>query len=95
MSNSCHVSEFAAASQLTEIEVVRFGERVREVRKSKGITLRAAAEAAGLAQSTLSQIERGYERRENVKIATLARIAAALDVTPGELLDGVDEFPGD
>ncbi len=84
-----------AGARMTDTGVVRFGERVRELRNKQGLTLRDMSDRTGMSVPTLSQIERGYERRENIKIGTLARIAAALGVTPGELLDGVDEFPGD
>ena len=59
------------------------GQRIRAIRRSKGLTLRRAARAAGLAVSTLSNMERG---RHAISVANLVRIAAALGVTPASLL---------
>ena len=59
------------------------GRRLREVRAWRGLSLRAAAELAGLSASYLSRIERGerpVERR-----STLQALAAALRVAPSEL----------
>jgi transcriptional regulator with XRE-family HTH domain len=41
------------------VEPVNLGERVRELRRSRGWTLEQAASRAGLARSTLSKIENG------------------------------------
>ena len=41
------------------VEPVNLGERVRELRRSRGWTLEEAATRAGLARSTLSKIENG------------------------------------
>lgn len=41
------------------VEPVNLGERVRDLRKSRGWTLEEAAKRAGLARSTLSKIENG------------------------------------
>ena len=59
------------------------GERIRAIRKSKGLTLRKAAQAADLAISTLSNMERG---RHAISLINLTKIAQALGVPPGALL---------
>jgi transcriptional regulator with XRE-family HTH domain len=41
------------------VEPLNLGERVRELRRSRGWTLEVAAQRAGLARSTLSKIENG------------------------------------
>lgn len=52
------------------------GHRIREVRRSKGMTLRHAADEAGVSESFLSQVERGLA---NPSVASLRRIADAMN----------------
>src|SRR5438270_7394305 len=52
------------------------GQRIREVRRGKGMTLRDAADAAGVSESFLSQVERGLA---NPSVASLRRIADAMN----------------
>jgi transcriptional regulator with XRE-family HTH domain len=54
---------------------LELGQRIREVRRKKGMTLREAAEAAGVSESFLSQVERGLA---NPSVASLRRIADAM-----------------
>lgn len=51
---------------------------VRAIREAKGITLRVAADTAGISSAHLSRIERG-QRVPN--LGTILAIAAALDVS--------------
>jgi transcriptional regulator with XRE-family HTH domain len=51
------------------------GQRIREVRRRKRMTLRDAAIAAGVSESFLSQVERGLA---NPSVASLRRIADAM-----------------
>jgi transcriptional regulator with XRE-family HTH domain len=51
------------------------GQRIREVRRKKKMTLRDAADAAGVSESFLSQVERGLA---NPSVASLRRIADAM-----------------
>jgi transcriptional regulator with XRE-family HTH domain len=60
-----------------EHDPVDVGERLRTLRTLRRRTLRQVAEAAGLSESFLSQVERG---RTNVSVSSLQRIAAALGV---------------
>lgn len=64
-----------------------FGRRVREVRRARGLTQERLAEAASLHPTFVSNLERGYRVPT---LATMVRVAAALDVRLGELLDGMD-----
>ena len=65
---------------------VRIGELISDARKRRGIT---QDELAVLTQIDSSNI-RGYEKgRSMMGIPTLIRIADALNVSPGELLEGV------
>src|SRR5688572_6537734 len=59
------------------------GERVRDLRARRGLTLRALAQASGLSIRFLGQIEAG---RGNISILKLAELAAALSTTPAALL---------
>lgn len=54
---------------------LELGQRIREVRRKKHMTLRDAADAAGVSESFLSQVERGLA---NPSVASLRRIADAM-----------------
>jgi transcriptional regulator with XRE-family HTH domain len=54
---------------------LELGQRIREVRQKKGMTLREAAVAADVSESFLSQVERGLA---NPSVASLRRIADAM-----------------
>lgn len=58
------------------------GAAVRQLREKRGDTQEALASKAGITLSTLSVIERG---RANPTWGTVRSIAAALDVSIGEL----------
>ncbi|HEX6868532.1 MAG TPA: XRE family transcriptional regulator [Candidatus Limnocylindrales bacterium] len=59
------------------------GERLREARQARGLSLRTLAERLGVSPSLISQIETG---RANPSVSTLYAIAAELDVSLDELL---------
>jgi transcriptional regulator with XRE-family HTH domain len=54
-----------------------FGEKIREVRERRSLTLREVAESAGVSESLVSQIERN---RVSPAIDTLLSLADALDL---------------
>ena len=58
-------------------------DRIRVWREHRGLSIKALAEQAGIAQPFLSQIETG--RREGT-VATLRKIAEALNVTLDDLV---------
>lgn len=66
--------------------VRRFGENVRTVRKAKGWTQEELGHESGLAPVQVSRIERGVRE---VRLTTLVRLLAALEVPPDRLLDGL------
>jgi DNA-binding XRE family transcriptional regulator len=67
-------------------EAVAFGAAVRERRKAKEWTQERLAEKAGIAAIQVGFVERG----ENVpKLTLILRIAQALGVRPGELIDHI------
>ena len=61
----------------------RFGENVRRARGQRGWTQEELAHRTGLAVVQISRIERGVRE---VRLTTLLRLLAALEVAPGELL---------
>ncbi len=60
------------------------GERIREIRESKGISQQDLAAACNFEKSNMSRIEAG---RTNFTISTLYKISIALDVKLAELVD--------
>ncbi|MEI7025932.1 helix-turn-helix domain-containing protein [Paenibacillus sp. y28] len=58
------------------------GERIRYLRKKKGLTQEALAEKAGIHYSYMSGIENADR---NISMETLEKIIAALDVAPMEM----------
>src|SRR5947208_11394138 len=61
---------------------IDLGERLRAIRLLRRRTLREVAEAAGVSESFLSQLERG---RSNASVASLQRLAAALGIEVSDL----------
>jgi transcriptional regulator with XRE-family HTH domain len=64
----------------------RFGRNVRAARLSRGWTQEELAAQSGLAVVQVSRIERG---KREVRLTTLVRLLAALEVSPATLLDGL------
>lgn len=82
------VQSVAPLSHLGDLAVVTFGERVRQLREERDLSLRELAKRTGMTNATISQIETG--RRTNATLATVARFALAFGLTPAELLEGVE-----
>lgn len=61
------------------------GERIRKVRKEKGITMEEVGNRADIAQSYLSNIERGKVKSPGIDV--VKRIAEALEVSIDTLAD--------
>lgn len=59
------------------------GNKIREVRSSKGITIEYLANTSGMDYSQLARMELG---QVNFTISYLFRVAEALGVTPKDLL---------
>ena len=66
------------------------GNRIKEVRKSKGITQKELAEKLGVTPQAVSQFEKNDSKKFN--ISTLQSIAAALDCSIKDLVD-TDQIP--
>jgi transcriptional regulator with XRE-family HTH domain len=67
---------------------VPVGSRLRALRKERGMTIPQLAAATGLTNGFISQLERDLT---SASLSSLARIAAALDVRLGHLVDGTPE----
>jgi len=61
--------------------------KMTSIREKAGLTQRDAAALAGMKSQQYNDIESG--RKANVSVETLAKIAAALNVQPGEILKPV------
>ena len=59
------------------------GDAVRVSRKALGLSQEALADAAGIDRSHMGKIERG---ERNVTLLNIARVAAAMDTKPSQLL---------
>lgn len=64
------------------------GNKVRARRKELGMTLAQLADATGLSQAIVSQIERGLA---NPSFTTLAQLAHGLDIPVGRFFTGQDD----
>jgi transcriptional regulator with XRE-family HTH domain len=63
--------------------LVRFGNRVRELRKKKGLSQEGLALESGLDRSYVGGVERG---ERNISLENIEKLARALGVHPSELL---------
>jgi transcriptional regulator with XRE-family HTH domain len=69
---------------------VRFGEVLRQARISRGVSQTDLGRAIGITFQQVQKYERGANR---VSISTLLRIAAALDVSPVDLIAALHAAP--
>ena len=60
----------------------RFGERLRELRKQKGLSQEALASASDLDRTYIGGVERG---ERNISLINIHQLAQALDVEAGDL----------
>lgn len=66
------------------------GKRIESKRKCRGYTRERLAEYADISVQFLADIERG---RKSMTVATLRKIAAALNVTADYIVNGTESFP--
>lgn len=62
--------------------LINLGEKIRELRKTKGLSQETFADEVGLDRTYVGGIERG---ERNLAVLNLVRIALALNVEVGEL----------
>jgi transcriptional regulator with XRE-family HTH domain len=82
------MTESAVAESIETNGHVDVGERLRAIRLLRRLTLREVAEAAGVSESFVSQLERG---RSSASVATLQRLAAAVGIEISDLFTGKGE----
>jgi transcriptional regulator with XRE-family HTH domain len=71
---------------------ITVGNRVRSIRKAKGLTIEQLAFEIGVEYTQLSRIERG---RINTSVFQLFLISKALKVNFSEIINGLDEVQFD
>ncbi|WP_342437721.1 helix-turn-helix transcriptional regulator [Paenibacillus sp. FSL L8-0436] len=64
------------------------GDRIRDIRKAKGLTQQQLAELSTLDDAYIGSVERG---ERNFSIDSLEKIVTALKVKPSELLQSYDK----
>jgi transcriptional regulator with XRE-family HTH domain len=64
----------------------RFGNRVRELRKTQGLSQEAFADKCGLDRTYISGIERG---KRNVALCNIEAVARAFEISISELMHGL------
>lgn len=65
-------------------------DRIRAVRKSKGLTQKRLGELCGIAEPTIRKYELG---KLNPKYETIAKIAAALEISIVDLMGWDEQYP--
>jgi transcriptional regulator with XRE-family HTH domain len=84
------MDDVAASGAITAVEAVssgRLGERVRGLRRGRGLTLDGLAEISGVSRAMISKLERG---EKNPTLVVAAKLAAGLGVTLSRLA-GMEE----
>lgn len=70
----------------------QFGQRVQLARQQLDISQEVLAERCGFDRTYVSLLENG---KRNPPLVSICRLAWALNVTPAQLLDGVDAVEGE
>ena len=65
-----------------QADLVKFGQRLRELRIAKGFSQEALALSSGLDRSYVGGVERG---QRNVSLINILKLATALNINPQEL----------
>jgi transcriptional regulator with XRE-family HTH domain len=84
------MNDMAASGTTTAVEAVssgRLGERVRELRRGRGLTLEGLAERSGVSRAMISKLERG---EKNPTLVVAAKLAEGIGVTLSQLA-GMEE----
>lgn len=70
----------------------RFGDNLKRQRKLADMSQDETAVRAGVHRTEISQIERGLRQP---RVDTVAKLAAALEIEPGDLFEGIVWKPGE
>jgi transcriptional regulator with XRE-family HTH domain len=76
-----------ASATVAAVSSVRLGERVRDLRRGRGLTLNGLAELSGVSRAMISKLERG---EKNPTLVVAAKLAEGLGVTLSRLA-GMEE----
>lgn len=79
--------ESTKASEVVAVSADRLGERVRELRRERGLTLEELAERSGVSRAMISKLERG---EKNPTLVVAAKLAEGFGVTLSQLV-GMEE----
>ena len=66
--------------------LLRFGNKIRELRKARGLSQEAFASLCDLDRTYISGIERGVR---NISLANISLLAEALGISRSELMEGL------
>jgi transcriptional regulator with XRE-family HTH domain len=67
--------------------IVKIGKRIRELRKTTGLSQEKFALKIGMDRTYFASVEMG---KRNISIINLEKIAKGLDITLSNLFDGID-----
>lgn len=86
-SKSLVVASDTQYTSWVSVDLSGLGAEVRRQRQARGLTLRGLAEASGLSERFVSDLERGVG---NISIARLVEVSVALDVPVAQLVAPLD-----
>lgn len=69
--------------------LIKIGNKIRELRTAKGFSQEGIADAAGMGRTYMGRVERG---EQNISIQNLIQIAFALEIDVGELIPKLIEL---
>lgn len=72
-----------------DIDNIKVGKRINDTRKCRGYTREKLSELADVSVQFLADIEKG---RKSMTVATLRRIAHALNVTADYIINGAEPY---
>jgi len=84
-------ADVTSEGQIDREFLTRIGERIRELRQSRGLTMQQLADRASISRRLITQIEHG---QANPSLVTITRIARELGTDFTNLLDGAASSAG-